>query len=38
MYIHQATEYSKYFEQPHDQNNDNYNIQNFFDVVVHGEK
>lgn len=38
MYIHEAAEYSKYFEQPYDQNNYNDNIQDFFDVVIHREE
>jgi hypothetical protein len=38
MYIHQAAEYSKYLEQPYDQNNDDDNIQDFFDVAIHRDE
>jgi len=38
MYIHQATENSKHLEKPYNQNDYNNNIQNFFDVVIHGDE
>lgn len=38
MYIHQVGENPKYLEKPNDKNNHNHNIENWFDVVVHGDK
>ena len=32
---HQVTKQSEYFEKPDDNNNDNYNIQDIFDFMIH---
>jgi hypothetical protein len=38
MYVHQVSEKSKYLQKPYDQDNYDNKVEDFLDLVIHGDE